>query len=192
LYCLIDGRVKIVSATAEGSPTIIRIVGPYGLFGEASLVGAPLSSESAIAIDDVSYLSWTRTEVEAQIEREPRLGIAMSRYAVQLGIEQRDRIEGMAAYKTPERVMLALAHLGVSLGQVEPDGLVRMAALTHHTLAEYVGTSREIVTYQLNALRRKGLLRYSRKHVDVDIEGIRKALAQQGIRLPQPDGETLV
>jgi len=42
---------------------------------------------------------------------------------------------------------------------------VRMAPFTHELLAQYVGTSREIVTYYMNQFRRRGYLRYSRKGI---------------------------
>jgi CRP-like cAMP-binding protein len=87
----------------------------------------------------------------------------------------------MAVCKTPERVALALVQLSEQLGTKEDDGSMRMAGLTHHTLAEYVGTSREIVTYQLNRLRRLGLLKYSRKHIDVYTREILQSFSGTGV-----------
>jgi CRP-like cAMP-binding protein len=95
-----------------------------------------------------------------------------------------DRIESMAVHKTPERVMLALLRLATDLGAPMPDGSLRVASLTHHTIAEFVGTSREIVTFELNRLRRLGLVRYSRKHIDVYAQALRENLRQQGISVP--------
>ena len=60
-----------------------------------------------------------------------------------------------------------------------------MASLTHHTIAEFVGTSREIVTFQMNRLRRMGLIRYSRKYIDVYPQAIRESLKQQGMSIPR-------
>ncbi|PWT99683.1 MAG: hypothetical protein C5B51_26755, partial [Terriglobia bacterium] len=51
--------------------------------------------------------------------------------------------------------------------------------LTHQLLSEYVGTSREIVTFQMNYLRQKGLLRYSRKGIQVYVEALREYLEAQ-------------
>jgi CRP-like cAMP-binding protein len=136
-------------------------------------------------------MSWTRAEIELQIEREPRLGIALAQYLVRQCIEMQDRIESMAMYKTPERVMLALVQLANSLGAPTADGSVRIASLTHHTIAEFVGTSREIITFQMNRLRRVGMLRYSRKHIDIYIQAMVEALRNQGINVPQPLAEGL-
>jgi CRP-like cAMP-binding protein len=179
LYVVISGRVRIVHASTDGGHTIGRIVRSEGLFGETALSGRPVRTESAIAMDDVTLMSWTREEVEQQIEREPKLGLALCQNLVREGLELQERIESMAVYKTPERVMLALLQLANDLGSPMPDGSTRIDSLTHHTLAEYVGTSREIVTFQMNRLRRLGMVRYSRQFIDVQAKLLKEALAQQ-------------
>lgn len=188
LYLLVLGRVKVTTTAEEGHETIARIVCPEGLFGESALVGGR-ALEAALALDTASVMSWSRAEIEEQIEREPRLGVALAQYLVRQCLALQDRIESMAVHKTPERVMVALAQMAHMLGTPLPDGAVRLASLTHHTIAEYVGTSREIVTFQMNRLKRLGLIRYSRRYIDVYTGAIEAALRQQGIRVPQKSAE---
>jgi CRP-like cAMP-binding protein len=95
----------------------------------------------------------------------------------------------MAVYKTPERVVLSLIQLAATLGTPNTDGSMRIASLTHHTIAEYVGTSREIVTFQMNRLRRLGMLRYSRKYIDIYANALEQTLLEQGIHMPQTAAE---
>ncbi len=185
LYVVILGRVKIVSVSEDGCQTIGRIVCTEGLFGESALLGPQKLSISAVAIDTVTLMAWTREEIEQQIEQEPRLGIALSQCLVRQCLALQDRIESMAIHKTPERVMLAMVRLAAELGTPQPDGSVQIGALAHHTIADYVGTSREIVTFQMNRLRRMGLLRYSRKHIDINSLAIQDVLREQGVNVPQ-------
>jgi CRP-like cAMP-binding protein len=184
LYLVILGRVKIVTTANDGGQTVGRIVRSEGLFGESSLIGPVNRIESAIALDNVAVMSWSRNEIEQQVEREPRLGIALAQYLVRQCLELQDRIESMAVHRTPQRVMLGLLQLATDLGAPMPDGFLRVASLTHHTIAEFVGTSREIVTVQMNRLRRMGLVRYSRTHIDVHAQALRENLRQQGINVP--------
>src|SRR4051794_22992728 len=184
LFVVILGRVKVSNIGDDGSQMVARIISAEGLFGESSLMGAARRGEAAVPLDNVTLMSWSTGEIEAQIEREPRLGLALSQYLVRHCIELQDRIESMAVNKTPERVMLALIQLADALGTPMPDGATRVLALTHHTIAEYVGTSREIVTFQLNRLRRLGMLRYSRKHMDIYTRPMQDALRDQGVNLP--------
>lgn len=180
LHVVIAGRVRILHASEGGGHTVGRIVSADGLFGESVLGRRAPASESAVAMDDLTMMSWTREEVERQIEREPRLGLALCQALARQGMELQKRIESMAVYKTPERVMLALLALAADLGVDRPDGTVRIPSLTHHTLAEYVGTSREVVTFQMNRLRRMGWIRYSRQYIDVFPQPLRDALKPAG------------
>jgi CRP/FNR family cyclic AMP-dependent transcriptional regulator len=174
LFMVVAGRVKVTHATSDGGSIVGRIVAPEGLFGEYCLLGAAPAGEEAVALDMVETMSWQRSEIEQQIEREPRLGMALSQDLVRHARELEDRIVCMALNKTAERVMMAFVQLANSLGKPQPDGLVRMGALTHHTLADYVGTSREIVTSQMNRLRGLGLIHYSRQFIDVDTQGLER------------------
>jgi CRP/FNR family transcriptional regulator len=180
LHLVMLGRVKVTSC-GDGLVTVGRIVSAEGLFGESALIGAENRTEAAVTLDDSSLMSWTRSEIEQQIDREPRLGIALSQFLVRQCIELQDRIESMAVHKTPERVMLALLQLANSSGTLLPDGATRIGSLTHHTISEYVGTSREIVTFQMNRLRRMGVVRYSRKHIDIFTNSMERELREQGI-----------
>jgi hypothetical protein len=49
----------------------------------------------------------------------------------------------------------------------DQDGTVSMPPFTHELLAQYVGTSREIVTHYMSQFRREGLLRYSRAAIAI-------------------------
>ena len=183
-YLILRGRVKVTTTAAEGYETIARILCTEDLFGAAVLVGGH-SSEAAVVLDAAMLMSWTRDEIEAQIEREPRLGLALAQYFVRQCIALQERIEAVALHKTPERILLAFAQLADLLGTPQPDGAMRIDSLTHQTIADYVGTSREIVTFQMNRIRRLGLIRYNRRYIDVYSRAVTEALRQHGIDLPE-------
>jgi CRP-like cAMP-binding protein len=187
LYLVAAGRVKVASVASDGCEAIVRIVPPEGLFGECSLIGRAIG-ERAAALDKVQLMAWKRVEIEQQIEREPRLGLALMEELVLATIEMEERMQAMATCKTPQRVMLSLLHLARKLGDEQPDGAVQMPALTHHVIAEHVGTSREIVSSQMSRLRRLGLVRYSRKHIQVYCDSMEESLRSDGVLLRQFSG----
>jgi len=181
LYLVLSGRAKVATTSEDGCQTIVRIVPSEGLFGESAMLGKEARPEQAVALETVNLMAWTASEIEQQIEREPKLGIALAQCLVERCIELQDRIESMAFYKTPERVAIALMQLAGSLGQTMPDGMVRVPSLTHHVIAEFVGTSREIVTFQMNRLRRLGMLQYSRRSIDVNTAAVEESLRSNGV-----------
>jgi CRP-like cAMP-binding protein len=136
-------------------------------------------------LEESSLLAWTSGEVEQQTEQQPRLGFVLAQHLIRECTALQDRIENGAHYRMPERVMLAIMELAKSLGRLMPDGSMRLHPLTHQTIGEYVGTSREVVTFQMNRLRRLGILSYSRRYLDVDLARLQDTLAQQGVALPR-------
>ena len=186
LYLVKSGRVVISNSVDGAVPAITRIVGPGNFFGETSLIGLPDASETATALDQARVMQWDRTAIELHITNEPRLGLALLSHFVRRCAEMNARIEAFALRKTPERVMLGLLQLAGSLG-TPSNGDMRLSPLTHQTIAEYVGTSREIVTSQMTELRRLGMLQYSRRYIDVNVSAMREALQKQGID-GWPDG----
>jgi CRP/FNR family transcriptional regulator len=183
LYVLLTGRVKVTRTSGDGSQTVMKILGPEGIFGESAFIPAVQHTEAAVALDTPTrFMAWPIPELLQLIERDPRLGMALSHYMVRKSLDLQDRIESASMYRTPERVMLALLQIAGEIGTPLPDGSTRFTALTHHIIAEYVGTSREIVTFQMNRLRRLALLRYTRKHIDVFTQAMKEQLANGAVQ----------
>jgi len=168
LYLVLAGNVKLNNTAADGTQSMIRIVPPEGFFGESVLVpqAEPLR-ESAIAVVPTQVMSWSADEVEANVERQPRLALALCQYFGQCNEVMRERIVAVATQKTGARVAVAMVQLSREIGEIRPDGAMRMNGLTHQVLAEYIGTSREIVTCEMNRLRTQGYVQYSRRYIDV-------------------------
>ena len=76
--------------------------------------------------------------------------------------------------------MLALIQLSQSVGTQTPGGALRITGLTHQAIADYVGTSREIVTSEMNRLRRMGYINYSRLYTDIYASALQEWTRQQG------------
>jgi CRP/FNR family cyclic AMP-dependent transcriptional regulator len=170
LHLVVQGRVKVAVPLDDGTQTVVDIFTTDDFFGESSLLGAAQAAqyaERAVALDAVTLMSWTYSEIEAQIEREPRLGVALMQMLVNRGLDYQERLQSFALDKTPERVVRSLLRFAERLGTRTEDGSLKIPPLTHQVISEYVGTSREIVTFQMNHLRQKGLIRYSRKGIQV-------------------------
>ena len=192
LYLVTMGRVLVSAVNGDGSQAVTRIVGKGGLFGESALVEPEERHESAVTLETTGLMAWTRAEVEAQIDRNPRLGVALAQYLARQCLNLTDRIENHIVHKTPERTALALIELAFSLGTPREDGAMRIDHLTHMTLARYIGTSREIVTSQMTRLRRLGMLKYNYRFADIYTKAIEEMLSAQGVVLPRPSAATQV
>jgi CRP/FNR family transcriptional regulator, cyclic AMP receptor protein len=177
LHLVVQGRVKVAIPLEDGSQTVVDIFTTDDFFGESSLLGAGQSPERALALDNVTLMSWTSAEIEDQVDRQPRLGVALLQMLVKRTLDFEERLQSFAVDKTPERVVRALLRFADRLGSSSDDGSVKIPALTHQVISEYVGTSREIVTFQMNYLRQKGFLRYSRKGIQIYADSLKEYMA---------------
>jgi len=179
LHLVVQGRVKVTIPIDDGTETVVDIFSTDDFFGESSLLGSAQYSERAVALDNVSLMSWTSREIEEQAERQPKLGIALLQMLVKRGLDYQARLQSFALDKTPERVIRALLRFADRLGGRTEDGSINIPPLTHQVISEYVGTSREIITFQMNQLRQKGFLRYSRKGIQVYSDALKEHLQAQ-------------
>src|SRR5690242_12659096 len=76
LHLVVQGRVKVTIPLDDGTQTVVDIFTTDDFFGESSLLGANQYSDLALALDNVTLMSWTNQVLEEQLERQSQLGIA--------------------------------------------------------------------------------------------------------------------
>ena len=165
IYLVINGRVKVARLANDGRQTIVDIYQTDDFFGESALLGLRRRPERATALEDIKLMAWTAAQIHDLAQMRPRLAIALLQIVVQRSLEYAHRIESFSMDSTGCRLARTLIRFSHRLGAAEPDGWYRMPPFTHELLAQYVGTSREIVSHYMNEFRRQGYLRYSRKGI---------------------------
>jgi CRP/FNR family cyclic AMP-dependent transcriptional regulator len=159
LHLIVQGRVKVATHLENGSQVVVDIYNTDDFFGESCLLGADRGAGRGTALDNVTLMSWDAAEIEDQVQRQPRLGIALMQMLAKRTLDYGERIQSFALHQAPERLVSSLLRFASRLGEQNDDGSVRIPPLTHQVISEYVGTSREIVTFQMNRLRQMGFLR---------------------------------
>jgi CRP-like cAMP-binding protein len=165
LYLVIDGRVKVARSANDGRETIVDIYQADDFFGELALLGLPRMPEQATAMEDTKLMAWSAADINRIAETRPRLAIALLQIVVQRSLDYGHRIESLAVDSVERRLARTLIRLAKKMGAPESDGAYRMPPFTQELLAQYVGTSRELVTHYMSAFRRQGYVRYSREAI---------------------------
>ena len=168
VYLVISGKVKVSRVAGDGRQVVVDIYKPDDLFGESAFLDAPPRSDQAVAMEDTRLMSWSSAEIEAAIAKRPRLGMALLQILVQRTGDLARRVESLSVDNIARRLARSLLRFAERLGTQGQDGTVSMPPFTHELLAQYVGTSREIVTHYMSQFRRQGLLRYSRAGITVN------------------------
>jgi CRP/FNR family cyclic AMP-dependent transcriptional regulator len=173
LYLVIDGKVKLLRHSRNNPrPLLIDIYGCDSFFGQSCLIGLE-HAESAIAMEDTQLMSWTSEEIAGIAANRPMLTIALMQLIIQRGSDFQNRIESLLLDYIDRRLAHALLRFAERFGSQSPDGMVKMMPLTHELLAQYVGTSREIITIWMIHFRKLGFLQYSRVSLAIHADALR-------------------
>ncbi len=188
LHLVISGCIRVFSTARDGRRLLLRIVSRDGLFGECALIPADQAArQSAVALDQAQAMRWSAEDVRRRVESQPKLAVALLEHLARSNCLLKERVKMLASFATGPRVFFAVLQLAREAGVPRPDGSLRLIGLTHHAIAEYVGTSREIVTSEMNRLRHLGYVRYSRRHLDVFADAMTERQQQEagGARVAQ-------
>ena len=178
IYLVIEGKVKVSRMADDGHQVVVDIYQTDEFFGESALLNLPQRAEQATAMENTKLMTWTTAEIEEIVTRRPRLAVALLQILVQRTIDFGQRIESFSVDNIARRLARSLIRFSERMGVAEADGSVRMVPFTHEMLAQYVGTSREIVTHYMNQFRRQGYMRYSRKGILLYRDAFREWLRQ--------------
>ena len=168
VYLVIAGKVKVSRLAGDGRQVVVDIYRTDDLFGESALLDSPPRLDQAVAIEDTRLMSWNPAEIEAAIAKRPRLAMALLQILVQRSGDLAGRVESLSVDNIARRLARSLLRFAERLGTHGQDGVAFMPPFTHEMLAQYVGTSREIITHYMSQFRREGLLRYSRAGIAVN------------------------
>ncbi|HTA44890.1 MAG TPA: Crp/Fnr family transcriptional regulator [Bryobacteraceae bacterium] len=167
LYLVIEGKVKICRSTSDGHQVVMDIYQCEEFFGESAFVGDLKGGEVAVALEKTKAMIWTVDAIEELATRRPQLAMALIQLLVQRSVDFGSRIESLSLDTIVRRLAYALVRFSERLGQETEDGSVQMVPLTHEFLSQYVGTSREVITFYMLQFRRQGYLSYSRQGIQL-------------------------
>ena len=157
LYLVIEGKVKVCRLARSGNQVVIDLYQADEFFGESALLGlSQCRTEMAIAMENTKLMAWTTGQIDDIVARRPLLAVGLLQLLVQRSEFFGQRIESFSVDNIPRRLVRALLRFSERMGSAHEDGSVEMTAFTHELLAQYVGSTREIVTQYMNQFRRTG------------------------------------
>jgi CRP-like cAMP-binding protein len=177
-YLVIAGKVKITRISDDGRPMLVDIYKPDDFFGESAFLNLVQRCEQATAIEDTRVMVWGSIQIEEIMEKRPKLAVAMVQVLGHRSLEFMRRVESFSLDDIGQRLAHSLIRFADRMGERQDDGSILMLPLTHETLAQYVGTSREIVTHYMNRLRRGGFVRYTRKNIVLYRDALKESVVQ--------------
>ena len=165
LHVLVDGKIKICRAAADGRENVIAILGPGDLLGELAIFDSQERGATATAVVDCALATLAEADFRAWLAEHPGVAPELLRA---LAIRLRQTNEAMADLvftDVPGRLAKTLLGLAERFGQAEGDGIRVAHDLTQEELAQLVGASRETVNKALADFATRGWLRVDNRAV---------------------------
>jgi CRP-like cAMP-binding protein len=169
LYIVSSGQVKVVLIGEDGREVILSVLGDGDFFGEMSLIDDEPRSAHVIAMKDSTLLVLRRDDFQAQLQAHPRIALTLLRELVRRLRRADEKIGGLVLLDVNGRVARLLLELAAEAG-----GQRITRKLTHHTIAQMIGSSRETVSRAMRELVDRGCIEVSRKDITIrDGEALR-------------------
>jgi len=175
LYVVLDGKMKLTRATADGRENLLSVIGPGEMFGELSLFDPRPRTSTATAVTDPVLASLKHEALMPWLRERPEVSLPILRAIAQRVRRANDTVADLVFTDVPGRVARNLLDLADRFGSQEPDGLQVHHDLNQRELAQLVGSSRETVNKALADFAARGWLRTSARSILIlDAERLRK------------------
>ncbi len=167
VYFLASGRVKLFISSESGTQVVLHLLGPGAYFPLCLLFGTETSAFYYQAFSPVVVHRCPSDSLQALISKNPQI---LSSLACRLwrGIEGLTRrLETGLTQALPVQVTRLLLYAAKHFGEKGRNGNIVVAGFTHQEIADWLGTTRETVSLQMEQLKRKRILDYQSGTVSV-------------------------
>jgi len=162
LYLVREGRVKVVLVGEDGREVILGVLGVGEHFGELSLIDDQPRSAHVIAMEDAQLLVLRRDDFRRRVDANPAVAWAM---LVELSRRLRradGKIGGLVLLDVPGRIARLLLDFADESG-----GTTIEKPLTHQTIANMIGASRETVSRAMADFQENGWVNVERRTISL-------------------------
>jgi CRP/FNR family cyclic AMP-dependent transcriptional regulator len=171
LFVLRAGRVKVVLIGEDGREVILGVLEPGAHFGELALIDDQPRSAHVIAMEDAQLLILRREDFRRRVEANASVAWALLTELSRRLRRADVKIGGLVLLDVPGRIARLLLDLANETGS---DAIEK--PLTHQTIAQMIGASRETVSRAMKEFQDAGLITVERRRISV---GDREALEKR-------------
>ncbi|HLQ23196.1 MAG TPA: Crp/Fnr family transcriptional regulator [Gemmatimonadales bacterium] len=175
LYVVAAGQVKVVLVAEDGREVILSVLGPGSFFGEMAILDEGPRSAHVIAMEESNLLILRRDDFHARLRAMPEVAISLLKEISRRLRRADEKIGSLVLLDVNGR----LAHLLLRLADEERgDRITRR--LTHHTIAQMIGSSRETVSRAMRGLVGRNVIEVTRTDILLRDRGaLRAALRRE-------------
>lgn len=161
-YIILEGKMKIIKSSIDGKEKILEIMNKDDFLGEIGVIEDKPRSASGIAITPLKLLLIERENFLRLIRENPLIALKI---IVELGKRLRRAnkdIELLAFFDVESRLRDFFERMAIDME--DSTGKI-LEKITHHEIANHIGTSRETVTRLINKMVEKEMIEIKKDNI---------------------------
>ncbi|MBU3970262.1 MAG: Crp/Fnr family transcriptional regulator [Alphaproteobacteria bacterium] len=179
-HSLLEGRVKIIQARADGTQAVIRVIGPGEMYGTVAALMNQAFPADAVAVVESVEIWWTLPVFRQLIRRFPEIGLRATAAAGTRLMDLQGRMGEMTGERVEQRIARTLLRLMHKAGRATDSGIEIDFPITRQDLAEMAGSTLHTVSRTLSAFDQQGVTSSARRRIVVCNPGALTLLAENG------------
>lgn len=179
LFLIRSGQVKVSVVADDGREVILSVLGPGNFFGELALLDDAPRSAHVTAMEDTVLLQLHREDFRNRLTLSPELSISLLRELSQRLRRADDTIASLMLLDVNGRIANLLLELAREEGGETGTRITRR--LTHASLGQMVGASRESVSRTMRALVLGNVISVNRRETVLIDQAALRLAAQRSV-----------
>jgi CRP-like cAMP-binding protein len=165
-YVIKSGTVKTYNISPLGEEQLISLSADYDILPEAWFLGeASVAYYFYEAFTDCTMYAIPREELIKKVQETPELANHLLQRFMRLYVGSSVHINALEQPRSRDKLVHLLHYLTLRFGQAgsNPDKVTLSLRLTHQTLANMLGVTRETIATELSRLRREKVVSYKQQ-----------------------------
>jgi CRP-like cAMP-binding protein len=159
LYIIRSGKVRISKITPDGRELTLRLCGQGDLIGELTLFNpSQRNIQSGKVIESGEVAVIYQMSLEEKLAKNPALALEFMKWMSLQNQKAQTRFRDLVLNGKKGAMYSTLIRLANSFGERNNNGITISLNVTNQELANFCGTSREVVNRFLSELRKNGII----------------------------------
>jgi len=177
VFFVVQGHLRAINFSPLGKQVSFVDVGPGEIIGDFAAIDGQPRSTNVVALDDAFIGSMSAAVLWSVIETHPAVAAALLKRLTGIIRLLNERIFELSTLSVGNRIhaeLLALAHAS----GIRDNSATISPTLTHAEIASRVGSNRETVTREINALTKSGIIQKDKRTLIVaDVAWLQDSVA---------------
>nr|WP_254660903.1 Crp/Fnr family transcriptional regulator [Bacillus sp. FJAT-27225] len=159
IYVLLSGLIQIGKIIPDGRELTLRICSEGDLIGELNIFCAtPRNLLSAKAVESGEVAVIMKDQLEAKLAEDNELALEFMKWMSQQYRKTQTKFRDLVLHGKKGALYSTLIRMANSYGVRTSNGIMIDLLLTNQEVANFCGTSREVVNRLLSELRKQGII----------------------------------